>query len=188
MYSTGSTSSRKTSTRRAATCSSPFSISRNSRARRPPPAPWVSPGFSANVRGMSYGPADAIDPTRLRRALVIQLRHHGDVLLTSPVFTVLKNRAPALEIDALVYAETREMLDLHPAIAQVHVVRRDWKDSGTAARLVAEWRLLSMIRSRGFELVGHLSHHPRGTRPARARPGAASVAPHLRRETPPSGK
>jgi len=73
------------------------------------------PGFSAILRGMHYGPADAIDVSGLRRALVIQLRHHGDVLLTSPVFMVLKNRAPALEIDALVYAETRDMLDLHPA-------------------------------------------------------------------------
>src|SRR6266853_6126732 len=161
MYSTGSTSSRTTSTRRAATCSSPFSISRNSGARCPSPAPWVSPGFSANVRGMPYGPADAIDPTRLRRALVIQLRHHGDVLLTSPVFTVLKNRAPALEIDALVYAETREMLDFHPALAQVHVARRDWKDLGALTRFVREWRLFRALRSRSYDLVVHLSEHPR---------------------------
>src|SRR5437879_11811953 len=111
---------------------------------------------------MHYGPADAIDVSGWPRALVIQLRHHGDVLLTSPVFMVLKSRAPALEIDALVYAETRNMLDLHPAIAQVHVVNRDWKDSGGAARLVAEWRLFSMLRSRGYELVVHLSEHPRG--------------------------
>src|SRR5258705_3497393 len=122
---------------------------------------------------MDYGPADALDVSALRRALVIQLRHHGDVLVTSPVFTVLKNRAPALEIDALVYAETREMLDLHPAIAQVHVVRRDWKDSGTAARLVAEWRLLFTLRSPRDHLPVHLSQHPRGTRlprPPAARP------------------
>ncbi len=111
---------------------------------------------------MRYGPADAIDVTGLRRALVIQLRHHGDVLLTSPVFTVLKNRAPALEIDALVYAETREMLDLHPAISQVHVVRRDWKELGAFTRLVREWRLFNALRGRAYDLVVHLSEHPRG--------------------------
>ena len=133
---------------------------------------------------MPYGPADAIDVSGLRRALVIQLRHHGDVLLTSPVFTVLKNRAPALEIDALVYAETREMLDLHPAIAQIHVVRRDWKDSGTAARLVAEWRLLSMLRSRGYELVVHLSEHPRGAWLARSLGARYAVAPDFARKPP----
>ena len=72
--------------------------------------------------------------TGLKRALVIQLRHHGDVLLTSPVFTVLKNHAPSVEIDALVYAETRHMLDLHPAIAQVHVVDRRWKELAAPVR------------------------------------------------------
>src|SRR5258706_4873376 len=130
---------------------------------------------------MDYGPADAIDVSGLRRVLVIQLRHHGDVLVTSPVFTVLKNRAPALEIDALVYAETREMLDLHPAIAQVHVVRRDWKDSGTAARLVAEWRLLSALRARGYELVVHLSQHPRGAWLARSLRARLAPAPDFAR-------
>src|SRR5713101_6087716 len=76
---------------------------------------------------MPYGPADAVDPGTLKRALVIKLRHHGDVLLASPVFSVLKNRAPQLEIDALVYADTRDMLSLHPAIAQVHGVERGRK-------------------------------------------------------------
>ncbi len=140
------------------------------------------PGFSAILRGMHYGPADAIDVSGLRRALVIQLRHHGDVLLTSPVFMVLKNRAPALEIDALVYAETRDMLDLHPAIAQVHVVKRDWKDSGGATRLVAEWRLFSMLRSRGYELVVHLSEHPRGAWLARSLGARYAVAPDFARK------
>src|SRR5260221_10456979 len=128
---------------------------------------------------MDYGPADAIDVSGLRRVLVIQLRHHGDVLVTSPVFTVLKNRAPALEIDALVYAETREMLDLHPAIAQVHVVRRDWKDSGTAARLVAEWRLLSIFRFRGYAHAVPLFRHPRGGGRARGFRVRCAAAPRF---------
>jgi len=50
---------------------------------------------------------DPIDTGLVRRALVTKLRHHGDVLLTSPVFTVLKRALPAAEIDALVYAEAR---------------------------------------------------------------------------------
>ena len=53
---------------------------------------------------------DAIDFAGLRRVLVTKLRHHGDVLLTSPVFSVLKAHAPHLEIDALVYRETAPML------------------------------------------------------------------------------
>ena len=117
---------------------------------------------------MPYGPADAIDLAGLKRALVIQLRHHGDVLLTSPVFTVLRNHAPSLEVDALVYAETRDMLDLHPAIAQVHVVDRRWKERSAPARLMQEWRLFTALRARGYDLLVHLSEHPRGAWLARA--------------------
>ena len=36
---------------------------------------------------------DAIDLTKVRRALVVKLRYHGDVLLASPVIQVLKNHA-----------------------------------------------------------------------------------------------
>lgn len=60
---------------------------------------------------------DPVPLGEVRRALVIKLRHHGDVLLSSPVFSVLKAHAPHIEIDTLVYADTAEMLTLHPAIA-----------------------------------------------------------------------
>ena len=32
-----------------------------------------------------------------KRVLIIKLRHHGDVLLTSPVFTVLKKNWPDVQ-------------------------------------------------------------------------------------------
>src|SRR5262249_59621726 len=130
----------------------------------------------------------AIDLSGLKRALVIQLRHHGDVLLTSPVFTVLKNHAPAIEVDALVYAETRHMLDLHPAIAQVHVIDRRWKELGAFARLAREWRLHGALRARGYDLVGHLSEHPRGAWLARSLRARYAGAPNLRRQARPSEK
>ncbi len=38
---------------------------------------------------MNYGPAYAVDVSALRRALVIQLRHHGDVLLAFPLEAAL---------------------------------------------------------------------------------------------------
>ena len=67
---------------------------------------------------------DAVDLSQVKRALVIKLRHHGDVLLSAPVFSVLKARAPHIEIDALVYADTQEMLALHPALGQIHAIDR----------------------------------------------------------------
>ena len=111
---------------------------------------------------------DAIDLASIRRVLVIKLRHHGDVLLTSPVFQVLKNHGPHLEIDALVYHDTRDMLTLHPAVSRVHTVDRTWRTLGAVAQLRAEWGLCSTLRSRRYDLIVHLTEAPRGAWLARA--------------------
>lgn len=105
---------------------------------------------------------DAIDPISLHRVLVVKLRHHGDVLLASPVFSVLKNHVPHVEIDALVYADTADMLTGHPAIAQVHKVDRQWKKQGLFTQLRQEWRLLRALRKRHYDLIVHLTESSRG--------------------------
>ncbi|MDA1107176.1 MAG: putative lipopolysaccharide heptosyltransferase III [Proteobacteria bacterium] len=105
---------------------------------------------------------DAPDFSAVRRVLVMKLRHHGDVLLTSPVFSALKNHLPHAEIDALVYHETREMLTLHPAIDNVFTVDRGWKRRGVLQQLSAEVKLLRTLRARRYDLLIHLTEHPRG--------------------------
>lgn len=120
---------------------------------------------------------DAIDLGGVGRILVIKLRHHGDVLLTSPVFTTLKASIPNAQIDALVYADTREMLTLHPAVDTVHTVGRDWKHQPFASRLKAEWRLFQALRERRYDLIVHLSEHPRGAMLARLLGARYAVAP-----------
>ena len=119
---------------------------------------------------------DAIDLDRLRRVLVIKLRHHGDVLLTSPVFSALKRAAPHAEIDGLVYRETTPMLERHPAISVLHAIDRGQKSRGALSRIAGEWRLWSAMRARRYDLVVHLTDHPRGawlTRTLGARYGVA---------------
>ncbi len=105
---------------------------------------------------------DPVPLSEVRRILVIKLRHHGDVLLTTPVFSTLKARVPQCEIDALVYSDTSAMLTLHPAISKVHGVDRNWKRLGPLEQATAEWRLLSQLRARNYDLVIHLSEHGRG--------------------------
>ncbi|MDP2828989.1 MAG: putative lipopolysaccharide heptosyltransferase III [Sulfuricellaceae bacterium] len=124
---------------------------------------------------------DAIELSSLRRVLVVKLRHHGDVLLTSPVFAVLKNHAPHLEIDALVYKDTVEMLSLHPAISLIHHVDRGWKRQGVFHQAQAEWALLRSLRARNYDLVIHLTEHNRGawlTRLLASRYGVARKMPN----------
>lgn len=103
----------------------------------------------------------------IRSALVTKLRHHGDVLLASPVFTVLKRAAPQVEVDALVYRETAPMLAGHPAIAQLQVIDRGWKERGIAAQARGELALLRQLRARKYDLIVHLTEHPRGLTLAR---------------------
>lgn len=106
--------------------------------------------------------ADAIDLREIRNVLVIKLRHHGDVLLASPVFSALKRLAPHLEIDALVYRETAEMLESHPAIRRVHTIDRDLKHAGSFRRLRGELGLWRALRVPRYDLVVHLTEHRRG--------------------------
>jgi heptosyltransferase-3 len=122
-------------------------------------------------------PKDAVPLSALARALVVKLRHHGDVLLATPVLGVLEARAPRLEIDALVYDDTAPMLEGHPAIAQLHVVGRRWREERLLARLAHEWRLYAALRARRYDLIVHLSEHPRGAWLARALGARYSVAP-----------
>ncbi len=123
---------------------------------------------------------EVFSPANLRRALVIKLRHHGDVLLASPVISMLKHIAPQCEVDALAYADTAPMLEGHPALAQLHLIDRNWKRQGLWQQAAAEWQLISALRARHYDLVVHLSVHWRGTWLVRLLQPHWSVAPKFR--------
>ncbi len=101
-------------------------------------------------------PPDFIPLDQVRRVLIVKLRHHGDVLLTSPVPAALKQHAPHLEIDALVYADTAPMLTDHPALSQVHALPRKNK------RLTDELALFRHMRQRRYDLLINLTDSNRG--------------------------
>ena len=122
---------------------------------------------------------DAVPLGECRRALVLKLRHHGDVLLSAPVLSVLKARAPGLEVDALVYDDTAPMLEGHPALSQLHVVGRKWRSEGAFSRLAKEAGLFKALRARGYDLIVHLSEQPRGAWLARWLGARYSVAPKI---------
>ncbi len=120
---------------------------------------------------------DAVPLGEITRALIVVLRHHGDVLLASPVASALKVQASAAQIEALVYDDTAPMLEGHPALTAVHVVGRRWKDGNALSRLAAEAGLLSALRARRYDLLVHLTEQPRGAWLARALGARYSVAP-----------
>ena len=111
---------------------------------------------------MTSAPPDRVPLARVGRVLVTKLRHHGDVLLASPVLATLARALPHAEIDALVYAETAPMLANHPSLATLHTIDRNWKRSGVVAQARAETRLARALVARRYDLVVHLTEHPRG--------------------------
>jgi heptosyltransferase-3 len=125
-------------------------------------------------------PPDAVALDQIHRVLVIKLRNLGDVLLAAPVVSTLKSQGPHLEVDALVYADTADMLRDHPDLAELHVVHRDWKRLGAWQRLRREAQLLSHLRQRRYDLIVHLTEHVRGIWLARLLRPRFSVAPDLR--------
>jgi heptosyltransferase-3 len=123
---------------------------------------------------------DAVPLSECTRALVVKLRHHGDVLLAAPVVSVLKAHAPRLEVDALVYDDTAPMLEGHPALAELHTVGRGGRKLGAWRQLGNERALFARLRARRYDLLVHLTDHPRGAwlaRLLRVRYGVAPIAP-----------
>ena len=105
---------------------------------------------------------DIIDPSLVKRVLVIKLRHHGDVLLTGPVFTALKRNLAHAEIDGLIYLDTADMLSGHPDVARLFTVDRAWKKRGLPEHVRGEWGLFQALRARQYDLIVHLTEHARG--------------------------
>ncbi|HUQ25998.1 MAG TPA: putative lipopolysaccharide heptosyltransferase III [Burkholderiales bacterium] len=120
---------------------------------------------------------DAVPLGECGRALVVKLRHHGDVLLAAPVLSVLKAHAPAIEVDALVYDDTAPMLAGHPALARLHTVGRRWRSLGALERLRLEKDLFGGLRARRYDLLVHLSEQPRGAWLARTLGARFNVGP-----------
>lgn len=96
------------------------------------------------------------DLANVRRALVVKLRHHGDVLLASATFASLKRALPAAQIDAYIYRDTLPMLEGHPAISGF--VLHD----AAARGLAREIAQLRRIRASGYDLVINLTEGDRG--------------------------
>src|SRR2546430_9491873 len=103
---------------------------------------------------------DAVPLGECGRALVVKLRHHGDVLLAAPVLSVLKAHAPQIELDALVYDDTAPMLEGHPALSRLHVVGRRWRGEGAFSRSQREVILFRNLKARRYDLLVHLSEQP----------------------------
>lgn len=58
------------------------------------------------------------------RILVVKLRFHGDMLLTTPLISTLKSHYPDAKIDVLLYEDTRPILSKNPDIHCLYGLQR----------------------------------------------------------------
>lgn len=58
------------------------------------------------------------------RILIVKLRFHGDMLLTTPLISSLKACYPAAKIDVLLYQDTSPILSRHPDIHRLYGLKR----------------------------------------------------------------
>jgi len=92
-----------------------------------------------------------------KRVLVIRLQNHGDVLLTTPIFSALKEHFPGVEVDALVFAETVPMLVANPDLTKVWALPRGKQVGRGLRRANAFIQLMLGIRRRRYDWVLHLN-------------------------------
>lgn len=83
--------------------------------------------------------------TRSPRILISRLSHIGDCILTLPVLNTLRAYFPGAFIGWVVESPSDQLLDLHPALDQVIVVKRGWmKSPGRVRELRRQLRSLSL--------------------------------------------
>lgn len=92
-----------------------------------------------------------------KRILIIKLRHHGDVLLTTPVAAAVKRRFPDCEVDMLVYRETADIIRDNPEIARIFSVDRSWKKQGIKTQIKHETDLFKQLKARRYDWAFNLS-------------------------------
>ena len=94
---------------------------------------------------------------QVARILVIKFRHHGDMLLTTPVIRSLKAAWPHARVDILLYEETRAMLTHHPDIHHVYAIDRAWKKRGVRYQVSQEWQLIKTLKKQRYDIVVNLA-------------------------------
>ena len=102
---------------------------------------------------MTYGSYP--DLSKVKKVLVVKLRHLGDTLLAEPVFSLLKKRLQA-SVDAYIYKEAYPMLEGHPYVDDF--IFCDPKKRS----FMQDMRILRTIRKKKYDLVINLTEGDRG--------------------------
>lgn len=109
---------------------------------------------------MSYGNYPKHE--KVKKVLVVKLRNLGDVLLTTPIFSILQSHLPQCQIDAYINEEARPLLVGNPYIKEIISYDRSYKKKSFLQRIFYEFSILRKIRKKKYDLVINLTEGDRG--------------------------
>ncbi len=84
--------------------------------------------------------------SKVEKILLVSLSNIGDVILTFPVFDVLRERFPDAEISVVVGPKAKGLLEDNPHIYRLYVYDK-------RAGVAEQWRWLKSVRSQSFDVV-----------------------------------
>jgi heptosyltransferase-1 len=97
-----------------------------------------------------------IDPSKINKILLIRLRRIGDVILTTPAISTLKEGFPAASISYIVEKPFRDLVEGNPNLDKVIVLER--KQS-----LSEFFKLIRLIRKEKYDVVLDFHGGPRAS-------------------------
>jgi predicted lipopolysaccharide heptosyltransferase III len=95
----------------------------------------------------------------IKKILIIRIDEIGDVILTTPLFRLLKNEFPNTEINVLLKNETKELLRNNPYIDNLIICEKPWIKNKLDLNYYL-W-LIKKLRKERFDLVIELHTDPR---------------------------
>lgn len=90
-----------------------------------------------------------------RRILLIKMRFHGDMLLTTPVISSLKKNYPDAKIDVLLYQDTIPILSENPEINALYGIKN--KKAKAAEKISNFFHLIKVLRANKYDLIVNLT-------------------------------
>ncbi|OGN63033.1 MAG: putative lipopolysaccharide heptosyltransferase III [Chlamydiae bacterium RIFCSPHIGHO2_12_FULL_49_11] len=103
-----------------------------------------------------------IEMHKVRKVLFCIFKYHGDVLLTSPLYQILKNHYPHIAIHVFLFKDTLPMLEGHPAIDFFHTFDHEVRQRSRLNKLGYELKQLWAIRGQRYDVVFNLTSGDRG--------------------------
>lgn len=102
------------------------------------------------------------DLSSVRRILIIKVMHLGDVLLTTPLISVLKTRFPNADIDVYIRKDALPILEGNPNVSECFYCEHAWRELPFFKRLYKEISMLRKIRAKKYDIVIQLTRGDRG--------------------------